>query len=704
MPDSDTHTGQACGGGARLRAVHCGGSTPGTTLISRADWDVDVRRQSAGRGAHQSVCAAGSGGCDVTAEGTGTAEKSLSVSTDAGCPNSSREGTTDPEGLGPHPTTIGNRTKDIDLEETESSCSEELPEKLPQGGAAPIGREKAGACQPRDKLGRFVRQTKAVSKRTDLEMEQDNIDDVDPVAKVSQTNFERVSARSKRHLVCEETEPVTAPKISTARRGRVTGPSGASTTRTPGPTTLSFPKPADEETRRLRADNKRMAGELAALKAEVAALRRAFSERPKAPSRGIPSSADQPAGLTELMEELKRSLLVSLGEIINIRLGEIERRLPPEPILRPPLAADKKRAEASRQAPGPSAEASPAFRPPAQSITAAKPAAKRRQRKRQATAAHTEAQSRETAQAASVSLRSTEWTDVVRRKPSKRKRPAQPAATDPVTPRVRTTAPKVKKMTTPKSTAVVITLTPEAAERNVSYKDALKRATAGLQLSTVGLNSVRVRNTATGARIIEVPGSDSGTNADALAEKLREIIGDVAVISRPTPKADIIVSGLDESVGPEDVQRAVAAKSGCTLQLVRVGGIRTRPDGTGSTLVQCPVVAAKTLVEAGRLLVGWSSAHVRAQDPLPMRCFRCMGTGHTRALCPSQVDRSTLCFRCGTEGHRSATCTAEPRCAVCTHARRPAGHVMGGRACIPPPTRGKPAIQVRTANEGQMET
>ncbi|XP_026320689.1 leucine-rich repeats and immunoglobulin-like domains protein 1 [Hyposmocoma kahamanoa] len=47
MPDSATHTGQACGGGARLRAAHCGGPTPGTTLISRADWDVDVRRQSA---------------------------------------------------------------------------------------------------------------------------------------------------------------------------------------------------------------------------------------------------------------------------------------------------------------------------------------------------------------------------------------------------------------------------------------------------------------------------------------------------------------------------------------------------------------------------------------------------------------------------------------------------------------------------------
>ncbi|XP_026325380.1 uncharacterized protein LOC113234294 [Hyposmocoma kahamanoa] len=92
---------------------------------------------------------------------------------------------------------------------------------------------------------------------------------------------------------------------------------------------------ADEETRRLMADNKRMKRELATLRAEVTALRTAFSERVKPPGTGSPADPlHVPQGLQEIVEDLQRNLLVSLGEMINVRLGEIEKRLPPEPILR----------------------------------------------------------------------------------------------------------------------------------------------------------------------------------------------------------------------------------------------------------------------------------------------------------------------------------------------------------------------------------
>lgn len=250
-------------------------------------------------------------------------------------------------------------------------------------------------------------------------------------------------------------------------------------------------------------------------------------------------------------------------------------------------------------------------------------------------------------------------------------------------------------MTTPRTTAVVITLKPEAIERKVTYKDALGRATSALKLGAVGLDSVRVRNTATGARIIEVPGADSAKQADDLAEKLEGIIGDVAVVTRPFKKAEIRITGLDETIDPGGVQKAVATMGGCPLDQITVGNIWTLPNGTGSISVRCPVPTAKTLVAAGKVLVGWSSAQVRMMDPLPMRCYRCMGTGHTRVMCPSPVDRSTLCFRCGKEGHKSATCTAVPCCAVCTHARRSAVHVMGGRACKPPPAKGKASTWIK---------
>ncbi|XP_026331368.1 uncharacterized protein LOC113238749, partial [Hyposmocoma kahamanoa] len=195
----------------------------------------------------------------------------------------------------------------------------------------------------------------------------------------------------------------------------------------------------------------------------------------------------------------------------------------------------------------------------------------------------------------------------------------------------------------------------------------------------------------TGARIVEVPGATSAEKADTLAAKLEEAIGGLATVTRPTKTADLRVTGFDESVTPEKIRAVVAAKGRCPQSAVSVGAVRLAPNGRGSALVRCPVTAAQRVAAAGRILVGWSSAGVHVMEPLPMRCFRCMGIGHTRALCPSSVDRSGLCFRCGQVGHSASGCTATPRCSVCTAARRPADHVMGGRSCAPSPTKGKSA-------------
>ncbi|XP_063634806.1 uncharacterized protein LOC134805429 [Cydia splendana] len=114
--------------------------------------------------------------------------------------------------------------------------------------------------------------------------------------------------------------------------------------------------------------------------------------------------------------------------------------------------------------------------------------------------------------------------------------------------------------------------------------------------------------------------------------------------------------------------------------------------GSGSVIVRCPLTVAKVIVTAGRIMLGWSAARVEAMEQLPLRCYRCMGTGHTRPLCPSLVDRGSWCYRCSKPGHKSKDCTVTaPWCAVCHHAGLKAGHVMGGQACTPPPVRGKEA-------------
>ncbi|KAF9791461.1 hypothetical protein SFRURICE_007478, partial [Spodoptera frugiperda] len=72
--------------------------------------------------------------------------------------------------------------------------------------------------------------------------------------------------------------------------------------------------------------------------------------------------------------------------------------------------------------------------------------------------------------------------------------------------------------------------------------------------------------TATGARLLEVPGATSGPTADALADRIRACFGaDEARVSRPTKCLDLRILGLDDSVTEHEVVAAVARTGGCPV-------------------------------------------------------------------------------------------------------------------------------------------
>ncbi|XP_026330089.1 serine/arginine repetitive matrix protein 1-like [Hyposmocoma kahamanoa] len=487
---------------------------------------------------------------------------------------------------------------------------------------------------------------------------------------------------------------------------------------------LHLGETATEAARRMSEDNRQMRRQLAALEAEFKALRGAYSTATaKAKAQVAPppsSSAVMHAGVREAIDDLRRDIFSSMRNMMDARLGDIERRLPAES-LRPPLggrssapaseatpAATAIAAAAPRLLPSAAApESTPGLSPARNAPTDPRPnkKAKRKAPPPKATAAPPAAPLAVPAVRAGPDMAAsmptdhaeTPWSQVVGRKARKAKTAAAAiqAARAPAKAAPKT-APRPRALATPKSSAVVITLRPEAvAEKGVTYKGVLEAATAAVDLGSLGIPHVRVRNTQTGARIVEVPGATSAEKADTLAAKLEEVIGGLAAVTRPTKTADLRVTGFDESVTPEKIRAVVAAKGQCPQSAVSVGAVRLAPNGRGSALVRCPVTAAQRVAAAGCLLVGWSSAGVHVMEPLPMRCFRCMGIGHTRALCPSSVDRSGLCFRCGQVGHSASGCTATARCSVCTAARRPADHVMGGRSCAPPPHQGQAGGDLR---------
>lgn len=447
----------------------------------------------------------------------------------------------------------------------------------------------------------------------------------------------------------------------------------------------------NDETKRLQADNDRLSRELASLKAEMGAFRRDYEERnmranaaastllPPAPSQGVD------------VEEVVRRVTISVGEMVNARIAGIEDRLLPAKTLRPPLAADKRRGLPTTISASPALTEAPA-----------RPTRLRNQARHEAQPSSAQTSSSQPTAPSSANINGEGWATVAKRGNRKGKlnapnanissapqsKPRNPVVTTP-----NATRPKLRrkkpKLGLPRSAAVVITLQPEAIQRGMTYTDVLTKAKASINLAELGIDGVRSRLTATGARALELPGATSGPKADLLAEKLRSALGDDARVVRPVKCVDLRISGLDDSICKDDVAAAIATRADCLRDSIKVGEIRVGPGGSGVAIVQCPVQAAKVVLEKGRLLVGWSSARVFSLDPRPLRCFRCMGVGHTRQLCPSDIDRGELCFRCGREGHKSATCTVEPKCALCADARRPSGHVMGSRKCKPPAVKGK---------------
>ncbi|CAG9786581.1 unnamed protein product [Diatraea saccharalis] len=200
----------------------------------------------------------------------------------------------------------------------------------------------------------------------------------------------------------------------------------------------------------------------------------------------------------------------------------------------------------------------------------------------------------------------------------------------------------------PNTTAVVLTIPPEVEAKGLTYGEVLSRARKEIALPELGISGgVSNGSTATGARILKVPGADSGAQADLLASKLRNLLGASVEVTRPIKRTDLRVTELDDSVTSDELKAALANQGGCPPEQLVMGPIGMGSGGLRMALLRCPMAAADILAKKGRVLVGWTSARVKRLDPLPLRCFKCMGTGHVRRVCPSKEDRSGACFRCG---------------------------------------------------------
>ncbi|XP_026747019.1 atherin-like [Trichoplusia ni] len=334
---------------------------------------------------------------------------------------------------------------------------------------------------------------------------------------------------------------------------------------------------------------------------------------------------------------MQRAIMVSVGTMMDAKLAGITSRLPPEPIMRPPLAADRRRAEVERVSSGPK----PAYNQVVKAALAPKPAPKTAPRPAptpvprpaprlakkptptpdpkpakgkaktvaQPTPAPAPLPAPEEAPVASTSETVVDgWTTVSKKKKGpKPKAPERPKAQ----PERGARAPPQKKKGGPKAVsgrqrrkraqrqrrlartaAVVLTITPEAEKEGLTYATVLTKARAGVDLNAMGVDMavdpIRIRKAQTGARVLQLPKNVGQEAADEMAKKLEAIYGGDVRVTRPIRCAELRVSNLDDSVTREEILDVAARQSQCAPDRFKVGDLRPSPGQKFSAVLKMP--------------------------------------------------------------------------------------------------------------------
>nr|XP_032516300.1 uncharacterized protein LOC116769339 [Danaus plexippus plexippus] len=84
------------------------------------------------------------------------------------------------------------------------------------------------------------------------------------------------------------------------------------------------------------------------------------------------------------------------------------------------------------------------------------------------------------------------------------------------------------------------------------------KAEKELDRKELRIGPLKIRATATGARIIEVPGSTSADKVNALAAKLKSSLAEEVEVTRPVKFTDLRVTGLSDATTADRLLAAIA--------------------------------------------------------------------------------------------------------------------------------------------------
>ncbi|XP_045453294.1 uncharacterized protein LOC123662495 [Melitaea cinxia] len=159
-------------------------------------------------------------------------------------------------------------------------------------------------------------------------------------------------------------------------------------------------------------------------------------------------------------------------------------------------------------------------------------------------------------------------------------------------------------------------------------------------------------------------------------------------VREPTNQDPLVcVRGVLSSYTNEEIVDLIKAQNGHILEGVDEKALkmkvrfrkRARNPHECHPVIELSPVLWKKFIDRGKIYIGFGRCAVEDQSPL-IQCMRCLGFGHTKALCKQDKDACNYCAGEHTGGNCPSKAKSDlPQCINCLRAKR-SGHDLGHTA------------------------
>lgn len=195
-----------------------------------------------------------------------------------------------------------------------------------------------------------------------------------------------------------------------------------------------------------------------------------------------------------------------------------------------------------------------------------------------------------------------------------------------------------------------------------SYADVVSELKSNIKPTDIGIEVRSIRKTRNGEVHLQITESKAGGKASFMETAAR--IPTAKGVTQLIKRKGVVIEDVEEDVSAETLVDRLGEALNVNTDDIKLNEFRRAHWGTKSATAYLPVAAAESLIDMGRLTVGWTKCRIKEKVD-PDFCHRCQRFGHPAKSCKETTSSGRLCLRCGSAEHLARTCTAPEHCYVC---------------------------------------